>query len=212
VELTTYKVRVTFITPVLGSQPTRDIAAQYLAKKHGFELAEDEVESLPDALDAKTTAFHRVPTPSGWTEYDEDGRVPGLFNYQVKGFLKHAGKVLNAQLKSGGKPLRALRSKVGNLVFVDPRQIPLHVPADGELDVMERPLRAQTARGERVAIARSEVLPEGTWFEAGLSVWPGQITQEVLEALLDYGMYQGIGQWRSGGWGQFRYELSLEDV
>jgi len=209
-DVTTYQLKVVFLTPVLGSQPTRDIASKYLAQKHGFELAEDEIESLPDALEAGTTVFHRHPLPNGWTGYREGDQVLGMYDYQFKGFLKHAGKVMNAQLKVRGKPLRALRSKVGNLVFVSPRRIPLHVPDGGEVDIVERPLRASTAQGERVALARSECLPEDTWFEVGLTVYPGQITEGVLESLLDYGFHQGLGQWRGGGWGRFRYELTKE--
>jgi len=205
VKLATYRVKIEFVTPCLGSQPTRDLATQYLAKKHGFAIAEDEVESLPDALEQATTVFHRFP--------GNGDEVLGLYDYQIKGFLKAAGQVLNGQLKmTNGKPLRALRSKVVKLVFVSPRRIPLSLPEGGEgVDVVERPLRAQTAQGERVALARSESVPEGTWFRCGLTVFPGQITEEVLVELLDYGFYQGLGQWRGGGYGRFRYELTREE-
>lgn len=210
-EIQTFKLKVIFETPILGSQPTVDVATQFLAAKHGYEIPEDEVESLPDALEQGTTVFHRFPLPHGWADWHEDDQVVGLYDYQVKGFLKHAGQVFNGQIQVRGKPLRALRSKVGNLVFLSPRRIPLHVPGDEGIDIIERPLRAQTARGERVALARSEVLPEGTWFEAGITVYPGEISEAVLVALLDYGYHQGIGQWRSGGYGRFRYELVREE-
>jgi hypothetical protein len=200
VKLQTYGLKVEFMTPVLGSQPTRDVATSYLAAKHGFEIPEDEIETLPDALEQGTTVFHRGRV--------NGGEGPVLFDYQVKGFLKHAGAVMNTQVEGG---VKALRSKVVNLVFVSPRVIPLVVPEGGELDVIERPLRAQTAQGERVALARSETLPEGTAFRCGITVFPGAITEEVLRELLDYGLYQGIGQWRGGGWGRFRYELVRQE-
>ena len=103
-----------FLTPVLGSQPGRDVASEYLAKKAGFEsLPEDELETLPDALDKGTTMFHR------------NGKgTPVLSDYMVKGFLKNAGHVLNGRING----IKALKSKVNNLVFVSPRILDLHLP------------------------------------------------------------------------------------
>jgi hypothetical protein len=199
-KLQTYGLKVEFMTPVLGSQPTRDVATSYLAAKHGFTIPEDEIETLPDALEQGTTVFHRGRV--------NGGEGPVLFDYQMKGFLKHAGSTMNKQVEGG---VANLRSKIANLVFVSPRMIPLIVPPGGEMDIIERPLRAQTAQGERVALARSEMLPEGTSFRCGMTVFPGPIIEEVLRELLDYGFYQGIGQWRGGGWGRFRYELVRED-
>jgi len=217
VKVQTYKLKVIFVTPLLGSQPTRDIASSYLAQKHGFELPEDEIETLPDALEHGTTVFHRFPVGSEWTGWSEPGMdgeqvVPGLFDYQMKGSLKNAGKVLNGQLAGrGGKPVRALRQKVADRIFVSPRRLPLHLPEGSEIEIVERPLRAQTPRGERVALARSECVPEETWFECGLTLYPGDITEEILRDLLDYGYCCGLGQWRGGGWGRFRYELVREE-
>lgn len=130
-----------------------------------------------------------------------------LFDFQVKGFLKNAASVLNGKVYGG---VRNLRSKVNNLVFVIPRQIPLILPAGEGIEYLERPLRAETAQGPRVALARSEMLPEGTHFRCGLEVLPGEIGEEVLRDLLDYGYFMGIGQWRNGGFGTFRYELRRE--
>lgn len=194
----TYKLKVRFETPVLGSQPTRDVATEFLAKKAGFAtLPEDEIELLPDALERGTTVFHRLA----------DGQ-PCLMNYHLLGFLKEAGKVQNGKVTGG---VKALRSKVSSSIFISPRFLPLCIPKDGEVDYLERPLRAETAQGPRVALARSEMLPEGTWFVCGLEVLSGEITEEVLRDLLDYGWYRGLGQWRnSGAYGTFRYDLVKE--
>lgn len=194
-----YKLKIFFLTPVLGSQPTRDIASEYLAKKAGFEaLPEDEIEMLPDALERGTTVFHR----------GKDGH-PMLANYHLLGFLKESGKVQNGKLTGGVKNLRA---KVSQQVFISPRFLPLTLPNGGEIDYLERPLRAETAMGPRVALARSEMLPEGTTLECHIEVMPGEITEAALRDLLDYGFYRGLGQWRnSGSYGTFRYELTREE-
>jgi len=206
-ETATYRLKVILETELLGSQTTRKIATEFLAKKSGFEIPDDEIESLPEALERATTVFHR----------DEKGE-PVLWDYQIKGFLKESARLLSGH---DGLP-KNLRAKVGNYLFISPRCVALIAPdGDGQpcselIDVLERPLRAQTALGERVAIASSELLPAGVWFGCGLTVIlagkaEDQVTEEVLRQLLDYGFWKGLLQWRSGGYGRFRYELVRED-
>lgn len=70
-----YQLEITFITPVLGAQPPKDVASEYIGKKYvegGGELPEDELGTLAESLDRGTTAFHKLP----------DG-TPIFFNYQV---------------------------------------------------------------------------------------------------------------------------------
>jgi hypothetical protein len=190
---TKFHIRITFLTPVLGSQPTVDVASEYLATKYvdnGGELPADEAETLPEVVEKGTTVFHR----------DEEGE-PLFFDYQVKGFLKEAGRIFN-----GLHGVKALRSKVENLVFVTPRKIKLHLPEGSAMTFLERPLRAETAQGPRIALARSEQLPEGTWFEMTLEVFDGPVTDDILRDLLTYGEKKGLGQWRNGGFGRFAFE------
>lgn len=194
----TFKLNVTFLTPVLGSQPTRAIASEFIAEKNGIKLPEDEAETLPEALERGTTVFHRA----------NDGG-PLLYDYHIKGFLKEAARVFNGKVTEGTK---ALKSKVASTVFISPRQIPLRLPTGEALDYLERPLRAETAQGPRVALARSEMVPEGTTFSCGIEILEGEINEKTLRELLDYGYYNGIGQWRGGGHGRFRYELICEDT
>ena len=193
-DTTVYKIKFTFIDPVLGSQSgDPEIASNFVAAKTGVERQLDE--SVPVDL-TKTTMFYR----------DSDGN-PCLMNYQVKGALKNAGKVLNGR---NFAKVKALRSKVENDLFISTRIVRLHVPEGKGITYCERPLRAETAQGPRVALARSEELPEGTWFEVELEVLPGSdISKEVLLDLLDYLYYEGIGQWRSSGMkGRLIYQLA----
>jgi len=197
---TTYTLRIEFQEPLLGSQSTGQIASEYISKRNGFgELPEDEIETLPDALDKKTTVFHK----------DANGH-PLLFNYQLKGFLKNAGKVNNGRLSVDPK-MKNLRAKVQDYVFVEPRQIKINMPAGEEITFLERPLRAETPMGPRVALARSEMIGAGAWIECGLTVLGDVITEEILRELLDYGYHQGLGQWRNAGWGSFIYQLKAEE-
>lgn len=193
IKTTSYLCKIVFTTPVLGSQPTKNVASEFLAKKAGMEvIPDDELESLPEVLERGTTVFHR----------NKHG-IPCFYDYQVKGFIKESGRLFN-----GMDGVKALRSKVENYLFIEPRVIKLNMPHNGEMDYLERPLRAETAQGPRVTLARSEQLPEGTWFEIYIDILkPGPITETMLRELLEYGSRKGIGQWRNGGFGRFTFTL-----
>jgi hypothetical protein len=189
-----FDLQVTFTMPVLGSQPTIAVASEFIAARAGLlELPEDEARTLPEELERGTTVFHRL------------NGAACLFDYQVKGFLKNAAQVLNGKVIGGTKNLK---SKVNNTVFVTPRCILLVVPDGGAIEYLERPLRAETAQGPRIALARSEMIPAGSGFICRVEIWPGDITGDTLTDLLDYGRVMGIGQWRNGSYGQFEYTLS----
>lgn len=188
-----YKARVTFTTSVLGSQPQKDIAEEFIADKfveNGGVLPDEELDALPVMMDKGTTAFHRV-----------DGK-PVFFDYQFKGFLKESGRIFN-----GLHNVKALRSKIENFVFVKPRYFEIHIPDGQEIGFCSRPLRAETAQGPRVAIARSEEIPAGSWFEITLEIFKSQVDDDLLRELMTYGEYKGLGQWRNGGHGRFTFEF-----
>jgi hypothetical protein len=194
-ETTNYRLKVVFLTPVLGTQSSDSKIARYLAERSGVTLPDDEDDGPAEA--ERCTCFYR-------NTHDE----PVLLDYQIIGFLKEAAQVLNGKVAGG---VKNLRSKVENTVFVTPREVRLTTPPGGTVDMFDRPLRITTPYGKRVILASSEMLPEDTLFSCGLAVVPGDITKRVLEDLLDYGLYKGFCQWRNGGYGRFRYQLICED-
>lgn len=188
-----YDLTITFTEPILGTQPQKDIAMEYLRQKaidSGADIAPDEQETLEELLQKGTTVFHHL---NGYPIY---------YDYHVRGFLKDSGLVQNP---IGN--LKNVRSKVNNYVFVFPRQIKLHLPENGKIEYLERSLRAMTAQGPRVSIARSEVLPAGTQMKCEIHSLDGVVSETVLRKLLDYGQYSGFGQWRNASYGRFVYEL-----
>lgn len=207
----TLKVKLTFIEPVLGTAPkNEDIYRDFIASKapEGQDI-EDEIAALgTDAVAEKgMTVFPR----------NEDGN-PILWDYQVKGFFKDACAML---ARIGGKDekgkkrpvnesskLTAYKKVVDGLIFVQPRQISLDFP--GEIGICQRPLRAQTMQGERVALAMSEEIPAGTTCELSVICLSDDHVKAVKE-WLDYGILRGIGQWRNSGKGRFTYEV-IEDA
>jgi hypothetical protein len=100
--------------------------------------------------------------------------------------------------------LTAYKKVIDGLIFVEPRQIPLQF--DGEVGLCQRPLRAQTAQGERVALSISEEIPAGATMEFTVLCLDASHVSAVME-WLDYGSLRGLGQWRNSGHGVFTYEL-----
>ena len=104
--------------------------------------------------------------------------------------------------------LKAYKKHIDNLVFVEPRMIDLqgnYEMKDGKLPLCERPLRASTAQGERIALASSEIIPAGTVLEFTITVLDDTMMGYVYE-WLDYGKWNGLGQWHNSGKGRFTWE------
>lgn len=207
----TLKVKVTFVEPVLGTWPSnQNIAREFIASKApDASTIEDEVAALgADAVaDKGMTVFPR----------NEEGQ-PVLYDYQVKGFFKDScgmlgrigGKTETGKKKAvneSGK-LTAYKKVIDGLIFVEPRMIPINMA--GEMTECQRPLRAQTAQGERVSLANSEEIPAGSWCEFDVILMDDAHEKVVIEWLY-YGRMRGIGQWRNSGKGRFIYDLYDED-
>lgn len=202
------KVKLTFVEPVLGTWPSnQNIAREFIASKSpDSATVEDEVAALgADAVaDKGMTVFPR----------NEKGE-PVLYDYQVKGFFKDScgmlsrigGKTETGKKKAvneSGK-ITAYKKVIDGLIFVQPRMIPIHF--NGEMTERQRPLRAQTAQGERVSLANSEQIPAGSTCEFEILLMDDSHEKAVLE-WLNYGALRGIGQWRNSGKGRFSYEIT----
>jgi hypothetical protein len=133
-----------------------------------------------------------------------DGQ-PILWDYQIKGFMKDACSTMRRMLDTTSEEMSSHKKIIDGLIFPMPRQIILQMPVD-KTGECQRPLRAQTAQGERVALAHSETVPPGTNFIVDLLLMDGSLKDAVLE-WFDYGVLRGLGQWRNSGKGRFVYEL-----
>ena len=193
------KVKLTFTEEVLGSMPNNpDIYREFIASKGpDAESVEDEVARLgADAVaDKGTTVFPRL----------DDG-TPYIYDYQIKGFFKDACGALRRATGSKSAKLTAYKKTIDGVVFVQERRIPYEVPDGSEPANCVRPLRAQTAQGERVALAESETVPAGSTIEFTIVLMDDQLWPTVAEWLA-YGQLRGIGQWRNSGKGRFLWEL-----
>lgn len=193
----TLKVKLTFTESILGTLPgNEEIYREFIASKAPNEATEDEeVEamSLNEQIEKAMTGFPRT----------EDGK-PFLYDYQVKGFFKDACSML-ARLKGGNESskLKAYKKIIDGLIFPAPREIP--ITFSGDIGICQRPLRAQTAQGERIALAMSEEIPKGATIEFSVKCLDAGLIPAVKE-WLDYGELRGIGQWRNASHGRFTWE------
>ena len=100
--------------------------------------------------------------------------------------------------------LKAHKKIIDGLVFVFPRQIELILPPKGKLDFLQRPLRISTPKGERTALARSEMAPIGTKLQFEILLLKPDLKKYIVN-WLDYGILRGLGQWRNSGMGSFKW-------
>ncbi len=202
------RVKLTLTEDILGTSPNdQDLYRNWVGSNApDAPTMEEEVSAIgvDGMVDRGITVFPRTA----------DG-VPFLYDYQIKGFFKDACSMLSRQAKkdpeTGKKTavnesskLKAYKKIIDGMIFPQPRQIPLHF--DGEVGVCQRPLRAQTPQGERVALSISEAVPAGAWCEFDVLLLDEDHLPAVVE-WLDYGALRGLGQWRNSGKGRFTWEL-----
>jgi len=200
------KIRVTFLDPLLGTASADpQIHEKFIATKSADKAkAKAELEALPaeELIENAVTVFPR----------NGDGR-PILYDYQVRGFLKEAlGAIVETgkiELKGsrGGKLLISkytYKRVIDNYIFVMPREINLWLPAKNGITICTRPLRAQTLRGERIALASSEQISAGTTFDCEITLFE-PVLEPLIRQCLDFGEHKGLGQWRNSGKGRFEW-------
>ena len=135
----------------------------------------------------------------------EDGK-PFVYSYQIRGFFKAAAGFLQRckgeKFAAHTNKIKAYKKVIDGCIFVEPRKIMIEMPEGAEIGDCQRPLRAQTAQGERVALANSETVPAGSKLTFTIIILSDAYEAAVRE-WLDYGRYHGLGQWRGSGKGAF---------
>jgi hypothetical protein len=176
---------------MLGTVPKdKEVYKSYIASKAAtLENGIEEVGTVEE-IEAK-----------GWTGFHRDEKGYFIYDYMIRGFLKEAGNTLKEAVK-----VKNLKSKIDRYVFIYPRRIFLAAETDGHL---ERPLRAMTMQGPRVTLARSDYVKEGTVIRFQVKLLENkEITMDLIKELLEYGQFQGLGQFRNGSYGRFVFEVA----
>lgn len=193
------KVRVTMFEEILGTASANpEIHEEFIASKApDAPSREEEVAAVgaDEVFEKGMTVFPRV------------NGGPIAWDYQWKGFFKDACGCLRKIPGSACEKIKAYKKEIDGLIFVEPRAIPIRF--DGEMGICQRPLRGQTAQGERIALASSESIPAGAVMEFEIRMLLPAHEKAVRE-MLNYGQLRGFGQWRNSGKGRFRYQILEE--
>jgi len=194
------KVKVTMFEEILGTASANpEIHEEFIASKApDAPSREEEVAAIgaEEVFEKGMTVFPR----------GDDGQ-PIAWDYQWKGFFKDACGALRKVPKSACGAIKAYKKEIDGLIFPEPRQIPILF--NGKMGVCQRPLRGQTAHGERIALASSESIPAGATMTFDIRMLQPDHEKAVRE-MLDYGRLRGFGQWRNSGKGRFTYEVLEE--
>lgn len=200
------KIRVTFTEPVLGTRPSDpEIHEHYVASKAPDAKSRAEeiaAHGVQEEIERGKTIFEKL----------EDG-TPFLYAYMVEGYFKETARALKKVPGTLTSKTTAYLKKVDNNIFVrghlrgKPRVLPMYLPMDMDLAATDnqRPLRAQTPMGERVALAHSEEAPAGTYFECSI-FYDIPSDEKLIREWLDRGQWKGMGQWRNASYGLFEWE------
>ncbi len=198
--MTKVHVKLTFTDDLLGtSSGNPELHREFIASKApGAAKMEEEVASLGvEAVEEKSmTVFPKMA----------DG-TPYLWDYQIRGFFKEICGAMRGIPGTKSSKVKAYKKKVDNTIFVEPREIPLNLHGMKIADC-QRPLRASTMQGERIALANSEVCPQGTTCEFDVLCMVDE-DADMLREWLEYGKYKGIGQWRNSGKGRFEFTFQV---
>lgn len=194
------KVRITFTENCLGTTSNNpEIQDEFISSKApDAKSREEEIAAIGEEeyKDKQRTVFPK----------DEDGN-PFFWDYQIKGFFKDACSMLQRckgeEFSKQSCALKAYKKIIDGCIFPQPRKIPIHMV--GDLGDLQRPLRGQTAQGERNSLARSETVPAGSYIEFNVLCLSKSFEPAVRE-WFNYGSLRGLGQWRNSGCGRFEWE------
>lgn len=208
----TSKFTITFTEPVLATSPgNRQLLTDY-KQPEDLDPAKkkEEAECLPDPEDVEQEL------EKASTVFPKDSTGLFAWDYQVRGFFKEALSAL-IELGECGISKWAYKRSVDQFLFVNPRRI-YYRDASGVIitqpsGAIERSLRVTTMQGDRVCLARSECVPEGSQFEFTVTLLEttnakakvAKIDLDLVRAMLDRGRFVGFSQWRSGSYGRFTW-------
>ena len=190
------RVRLTFVDDLLGTMPgDKEVFKNFVAAK--AETIDEEADNIRIDMDTElergTTIFPKTVNGD-----------PFLYDYQIRGYFKEACKFLKKVDGTKSSKEKAYKQKIDGLIFIKDRENVINV--NGDIGICERPLRASTMQGERVALSRSESIPAGSTVEFTIQCFV-KSDIDLVKEWLDYGAYHGTGQWRNSGKGRFTWDV-----
>ncbi|MGD8785801.1 MAG: hypothetical protein PVJ60_00120 [Phycisphaerales bacterium] len=208
-QIESIKIKITakLIESMIGTVPkNKKIFTDYVQNKmgefqgHPIKTAaemNEEIESVSDACEKTATGFHN----------DVFGVF--IFNYMILGNIKANIYCLTA---NGFCKVLAYKKSTDLFVKINPRKIRFYRddeehPIQYADNTIERSIRAQTPKGDRVFLGKGDVINRNSKFKFEVQLFKNDkgLTPEVLVEALKFGKYNGLGQWRgSGGYGKYK--------
>ena len=178
-----------------------------VAEAERVELASKTVADLGAATEEVAEAM--------WTTFKRDEKGVYIEGRQVKAMFKEAANILRETLikaedKADAKKSRftALRSKVAERLFIETEHI--HILRDGKPLAKpdgneERAIHVFTPQGKRSALKRVDFVsnPANVRFVVRHLAGDGLVDRDLMETLLDFSGWNGLGADRSQGNGLF---------
>lgn len=208
-------ITLTTTEPTLGlASSNPEIQREFIASKApDLEKQKEEMDAVQveEEMQKATTIFPKDSNGIFWWDYQMRGAFKGFF-YQL--------------IELGDCKLSkwTYKRSVDLFLFVEPRKIYIR-DSSGQIyktvdKTLQRPLRAETRQGDRIALASSELIAPGAQWDFTVRLLTGTnkkttqaiITPEDIKNCLDMGIFSGCGQWRGGGYGRFTYEMKLREV
>jgi len=139
----------------------------------------------------------------GWATFPRNEE--GLY-YEGRCIRGHIKDCANQVKDAIEPPVKALKAKVANKVYVMTDVIPLGAKEIGGTE--QRFVQVMTPKGPRSTIKYVDYLEKPT-LKFRLNVLDdGIITREILDAIFEYGSVHGLGQERSQGWGRYTFIIT----
>ncbi len=168
-----------------------------------FVPLEQLVDEVAEKVGAATEGEEEEELKYGWATFPKNKE--GLY-YEgrcIRGHIKDCANQIKDVLDP---PVKALKAKVANKVYVMTDIIPLGAtePAGTE----QRFVQVMTRLGPRSTIKYVDYLEKPTLkFQLNV-LGDGIITKEILNSIFEYGAVHGLGQERSQGWGRYAFTIS----
>jgi len=144
--------------------------------------------------------------------YDYEKNLPMIGDHMIYGFMKASADAIARTLPKKNATILQSMAFTNSIInsHVRCREQFIHFDRDlkrlanGLPAYNQRSLRAKTAQGERITLAKSEVVPAGAKLKFTLNVLEDSPLELVhIKRIFDHGNYFGIGQWRNAGYGMF---------
>lgn len=199
------RIRATFTDEVLGTASSNpELYSEYIASKAAEAYSKEQAAKIIEEENKTMTISADEMIDKVMTGFPRNSEgMPFIYNYLIKGLFKEAARAMKPIKGSETSKLKAHIKEIDLRLFVRPREIPLNFK--GFMGKCERPLRASTAQGERIALAMSEAAPAGTTIEFTVNLL-NKDDEACVKEWLDYGEEHGLGQWRNSGKGSFLWE------